>query len=160
MTVMAERTSHAAQMSVEEFERIAAFAAKDTDDAVRFEFIDGRIGVKQVPDGDHNTVVYASAVRKTFGGRLSLPEPLDVGLDTTELKRYADRAAGCPAPSPYRARADRRAAPSRAPGRPPQPAAFPAARPAPSTGTTSPQAASRTRQVRVRTGPETVASAR
>ncbi|MBR8642930.1 Uma2 family endonuclease [Streptomyces tuirus] len=44
-------------MSVEEFERIAAFAAKETDDAVRLEFINGRIGVKKVADGDHNTIV-------------------------------------------------------------------------------------------------------
>ncbi|MDH6608429.1 Uma2 family endonuclease [Streptomyces sp. SAI-208] len=57
MTVMAERSVQSSQMSVEEFERIAAFAAKETDDAVRFEFINGRIGVKKVADGDHNTIV-------------------------------------------------------------------------------------------------------
>ncbi|WP_031482771.1 Uma2 family endonuclease [Streptomyces bicolor] len=57
MTVMAERALQSPQMSVEEFERIAAFAAKETDDAVRFEFINGRIGVKKVADGDHNTIV-------------------------------------------------------------------------------------------------------
>ncbi|MFE2261851.1 Uma2 family endonuclease [Streptomyces griseosporeus] len=57
MTVMAERTSQTSQMSVEEFERIAEFAAKETEDAVRFEFINGRIGVKKVPDGDHNTIL-------------------------------------------------------------------------------------------------------
>ncbi|MFI8531202.1 Uma2 family endonuclease [Streptomyces aquilus] len=57
MTVMAERATQSPQMSVEEFERIAAFAAKETDDAVRLEFINGRIGVKKVPDGDHNTIV-------------------------------------------------------------------------------------------------------
>ncbi|MFF0014641.1 Uma2 family endonuclease [Streptomyces sp. NPDC005374] len=57
MTVMAERTVQTSQMSVEEFERIAAFAAKETDDTVRFEFINGRIGVKKVADGDHNTIV-------------------------------------------------------------------------------------------------------
>ncbi|MGV9642887.1 Uma2 family endonuclease [Streptomyces sp. NPDC003514] len=50
MTVMAERTS---QMSVEEFETIAA-AAPET---VTLEFIDGRIGVKAVTDGDHSTIV-------------------------------------------------------------------------------------------------------
>ncbi|MFJ5060298.1 Uma2 family endonuclease [Streptomyces nigra] len=50
MTVMAERTS---QMSVEEFETIAA-AAPET---VTLEFIDGRIGVKAVTDGDHGTIV-------------------------------------------------------------------------------------------------------
>jgi Uma2 family endonuclease len=57
MTVMAERSLQTPQMSVEEFERIAAFAAKETDDAVRLEFINGRIGVKKVADGDHNTIV-------------------------------------------------------------------------------------------------------
>ena len=50
MTVMAERTS---QMSVEEFETIAA-AAPET---VTLEFIDGRTGVKKVTDGDHSTMV-------------------------------------------------------------------------------------------------------
>ncbi|MGW1539141.1 Uma2 family endonuclease [Streptomyces sp. NPDC002309] len=57
MTVMAERTSQTSQMSVEEFERIAEFATKETGDAVRFEFINGRIGVKKVADGDHDTIV-------------------------------------------------------------------------------------------------------
>jgi Uma2 family endonuclease len=50
MTVMAEHTS---QMSVEEFETIAS-AAPET---VTLEFINGRIGVKKVTDGDHNTIV-------------------------------------------------------------------------------------------------------
>jgi Uma2 family endonuclease len=54
MTVMAERTS---QMSVGEFEEIAEFAAKRSDDTIMFEFINGRIGVKKVPDGDHNEIV-------------------------------------------------------------------------------------------------------
>ncbi|KUN94098.1 Uma2 family endonuclease [Streptomyces caeruleatus] len=57
MTVMAERVLQSPQMSVEEFERIAAFAARETDDAVRLEFINGRIGVKKVADGDHNSAV-------------------------------------------------------------------------------------------------------
>ncbi|MDX3523837.1 Uma2 family endonuclease [Streptomyces scabiei] len=50
MTVMAERTS---QMSVEEFETIASTAPE----TVTLEFIDGRIGVKAVADGDHDTIV-------------------------------------------------------------------------------------------------------
>jgi Uma2 family endonuclease len=50
MTVMAEHTS---QMSVEEFETIAS-AAPET---VTLEFINGRIGVKKVADGDHDTIV-------------------------------------------------------------------------------------------------------
>ncbi|WP_030938523.1 Uma2 family endonuclease [Streptomyces sp. NRRL S-646] len=47
---MAERTS---QMSVEEFETIAS-AAPET---VTLEFINGRIEVKKVADGDHDTIV-------------------------------------------------------------------------------------------------------
>ncbi|MFJ3797829.1 Uma2 family endonuclease [Streptomyces sp. NPDC090088] len=50
MTAMAERRS---QMSVEEFETIAA-AAPET---VTLEFVNGRIGVKKVADGDHSTIV-------------------------------------------------------------------------------------------------------
>ncbi len=53
MTVMAERT---AQMSVEEFEKIAAFSARETE-AVRLEFIDGRIGIKCVTDGQRGALV-------------------------------------------------------------------------------------------------------
>ncbi|WP_405753298.1 Uma2 family endonuclease [Streptomyces sp. NBC_01411] len=53
MTVMAERMS---QMTVEEFEKIAKFAAAESD-AVGFEFIDGRIEVKGVTDGDHSEIV-------------------------------------------------------------------------------------------------------
>ncbi|MFW6695199.1 Uma2 family endonuclease [Streptomyces sp. MAR4 CNX-425] len=56
MTVMAERTARTAQMTVEEFEEIAK-AAEKLNDAVRFEFIDGRIGVKGVPDGDHGEII-------------------------------------------------------------------------------------------------------
>ncbi|MDT0615130.1 Uma2 family endonuclease [Streptomyces lancefieldiae] len=50
MTVMAEHTS---QMSVDEFETIASTAPE----TVTLEYIDGRIGVKKVTDGDHDTIV-------------------------------------------------------------------------------------------------------
>ncbi|MBT2487913.1 Uma2 family endonuclease [Streptomyces sp. ISL-96] len=53
MTVMAERT---VQMSVEEFEKIAEVLERESD-AVRFEFFDGRIGVKGMTDGDHSEIV-------------------------------------------------------------------------------------------------------
>ncbi|MEW1720977.1 Uma2 family endonuclease [Streptomyces sp. NPDC093109] len=57
MTVMAERTSKVTpRMSVEEFERIAEFAAVESE-SVRLEFIGGRIGVKKMPDGDHGTII-------------------------------------------------------------------------------------------------------
>ncbi|WP_399139076.1 Uma2 family endonuclease [Streptomyces sp. NBUA17] len=50
MTVMAEHTS---QMSVDDFETIASTAPE----SVTLEFIDGRIGVKAVTDGDHTTIL-------------------------------------------------------------------------------------------------------
>ncbi|MCX5200315.1 Uma2 family endonuclease [Streptomyces sp. NBC_00237] len=53
MTVMAER---AVQMSPEEFEGIAKTLERETD-AVRLEFINGRIGFRSMPDGDHNEIV-------------------------------------------------------------------------------------------------------
>ncbi|MFI9782172.1 Uma2 family endonuclease [Kitasatospora sp. NPDC051984] len=42
------------QMLVEEFERIALAAERE---GVRMEFIHGRIGVKAVPDGDHDEII-------------------------------------------------------------------------------------------------------
>ncbi|MFD5424861.1 Uma2 family endonuclease [Streptomyces sp. NPDC127084] len=54
MTVMAEPMS---QLTVEQFEKIADFTAKESDDAVRLEFINGRIGEKRVPDGDHGEIM-------------------------------------------------------------------------------------------------------
>jgi len=53
MTVMAERTS--SQLSVDMFERIAEFAARE-DETVRFEFIDGRFEVKKVTNGSHGEI--------------------------------------------------------------------------------------------------------
>jgi Uma2 family endonuclease len=52
MTVVAERT---AQMSVEDFEELAAVAARELD-TVRLEFIDGRLGIKGVTDGNHGAI--------------------------------------------------------------------------------------------------------
>ncbi|MEV8090392.1 Uma2 family endonuclease [Streptomyces nigra] len=53
MTVMAERAS--SQLSVDMFERIADFAARE-DETVSFEFIDGRIGVRKVTNGSHGEI--------------------------------------------------------------------------------------------------------
>ncbi|WP_328425345.1 Uma2 family endonuclease [Streptomyces sp. NBC_00443] len=53
MTVMAERAS--SQLSVDMFERIAEFAERE-DETVRFEFIDGRIGLKKVTNGNHGAI--------------------------------------------------------------------------------------------------------
>jgi Uma2 family endonuclease len=43
-------------MSVEEFERIAELVEKESD-AVRLEFINGRIGIKGMTDGDHTEII-------------------------------------------------------------------------------------------------------
>jgi Uma2 family endonuclease len=50
MTVMAERTTH---MLVEDFEELASTAP----DTVTLEFINGRIGEKYVPDGNHGEII-------------------------------------------------------------------------------------------------------
>jgi Uma2 family endonuclease len=42
------------QMLAEEFERIAAAAERE---GVRLEFIHGKLGVKAVPDGDHDEII-------------------------------------------------------------------------------------------------------
>ncbi|MEC3994380.1 Uma2 family endonuclease [Actinacidiphila sp. DG2A-62] len=41
-------------MGAEEFERLAAAAERDD---IRLEFIDGKLGVKAVPDGDHDEII-------------------------------------------------------------------------------------------------------
>ncbi|QKZ19839.1 Uma2 family endonuclease [Streptomyces chartreusis] len=53
MAVMAERAS--SQLSVDMFERITEFAERE-DETVRFEFIDGRIGLKKVTNGNHGAI--------------------------------------------------------------------------------------------------------
>jgi Uma2 family endonuclease len=60
MTVMAERAS--SQLSVDMFERIAEFAAHE-DETVRFEFIDGRIGLTKVTNGKHGELAMWLAFR-------------------------------------------------------------------------------------------------
>ena len=60
MTVMAERASD--QMSVDLFERIAEFAARE-DETVSFEFIGGRIEVKKVADARHGEIAMWQCIR-------------------------------------------------------------------------------------------------
>ncbi|MEV7089319.1 Uma2 family endonuclease [Streptomyces sp. NPDC093085] len=55
MTVMAERAVQQ-QMSVEEFERLAKLVERESD-TVRLEFINGRIGIKGMTDGDHAEII-------------------------------------------------------------------------------------------------------
>ncbi|MFI9785668.1 Uma2 family endonuclease [Kitasatospora sp. NPDC051984] len=52
---MAVMTTERPQMELDQFRNIAAIAAERED--VVFEFINGRIGVKPVPDGDHGEII-------------------------------------------------------------------------------------------------------
>ncbi|MFF4949015.1 Uma2 family endonuclease [Streptomyces chattanoogensis] len=52
MTALADRP----HMQLSEFEELARFAAR-TAEGLRLEFINGRLGVKAVPDGDHAEIV-------------------------------------------------------------------------------------------------------
>ncbi|MFE2167243.1 Uma2 family endonuclease [Streptomyces sp. NPDC059447] len=52
MTVMTDRP----QMLPEEFETVARIAAREVE-GLRFEFINGKLGVKAVPDGDHGLII-------------------------------------------------------------------------------------------------------
>lgn len=100
MTVMAEPTSQTSQMSVEEFDRIADFAAKETDDAVRFEFIGGRIGVKKVPDGDHNTILLWLA-RRCMQARPDLDLYREQGLRVEKYRSGRARPDGVLVPEEH-----------------------------------------------------------
>lgn len=91
MTVMAERTSH---MTVEDFEEIASTAP----DTVTLEFINGRIGEKRVPDGDHDTIIMW-LLRQCIQAR---PEcdlyPTGRGLKVEEYRKGRARPDGVLAP--------------------------------------------------------------
>lgn len=98
MTVMAEHTS---QMSVDEFETIAS-AAPET---VTLEFIDGRIGVKKVTDGDHDTIV-SWLTKRCIQAR---PD-LDVYTVAASASPRTDRAGRSPTPCWRPRRTSRRTA--------------------------------------------------
>ncbi|MFG2717591.1 Uma2 family endonuclease [Streptomyces sp. NPDC048416] len=48
--------THRAQMQTEDFETLARIGAREVE-GLRLEFIDGKLGVKAVPDGDHDRIV-------------------------------------------------------------------------------------------------------
>ncbi|MET7514615.1 Uma2 family endonuclease [Streptomyces sp. NPDC005480] len=54
MSVVEERS--AVVLSQEDFEELARHAIR-TNEALRLEFIDGKLGVKAVPDGDHARII-------------------------------------------------------------------------------------------------------
>ena len=94
MTVMAERAS--SQLSVDMFERIAEFAERE-DETVRFEFIDGRIGLKKVTNGNHGAITMW-LIRQCMRARPELDlNPLQ-GLKVEAYRKGRARPDGVLAP--------------------------------------------------------------
>ncbi|GGW62444.1 hypothetical protein GCM10010503_44690 [Streptomyces lucensis JCM 4490] len=94
MTVMAERAS--SQLSVGMFERIAEFAERE-DDTVRFEFIDGRIGLRKVTNGNHGAITMW-LIRQCMRARPELDlNPLQ-GLKVESYRKGRARPDGVLAP--------------------------------------------------------------
>ncbi|MFF4356451.1 Uma2 family endonuclease [Streptomyces sp. NPDC001604] len=94
MTVMAELAS--SQLSVDMFERIAEFAERE-DETVRFEFIDGRIGLKKVTNGNHGTITMW-LIRQCMRARPELDlNPLQ-GLKVEAYRKGRARPDGVLAP--------------------------------------------------------------
>ncbi|MEU1706138.1 Uma2 family endonuclease [Streptomyces sp. NPDC005706] len=94
MTVMAERAS--SQLSVDMFERISEFAERE-DDTVRFEFIDGRIGLRKVTNGNHGAITMW-LIRQCMRARPELDlNPLQ-GLKVESYRKGRARPDGVLAP--------------------------------------------------------------
>ncbi|MDT0452094.1 hypothetical protein [Streptomyces hesseae] len=102
MTAVSDRP----QMLPEEFEELARLAAR-TIEGPRLEFINGKLGVKPVPDGDHGRIIqwltrvciearpelflHGQGLKLSsyrFGKTLALPDPVGIELDTEPLKDW------------------------------------------------------------------------
>jgi Uma2 family endonuclease len=94
MTVMAERAS--SQLSMDMFERIAEFAERE-DETVRFEFIDGRIGLKKVTNGNHGAITMW-LIRQCMQARPELDLDPTQGLKVEAYRKGRARPDGVLAP--------------------------------------------------------------
>ncbi|WP_329066721.1 hypothetical protein [Streptomyces sp. NBC_01429] len=83
------------QMSIEEFEELERRAPE----MVRLEFLNGKVQVKAVPDGETCSVtvhaepedgVYRAVTTRPFGAVVELPDPVGITLETEKLKDYVD----------------------------------------------------------------------
>ncbi|MER5636262.1 Uma2 family endonuclease [Kitasatospora sp. NPDC002227] len=90
MTAMAESRP---QMRVEDFEQIAASAPE----TVTLEFIDGRLGVKAVPDGDHGAIIMW-LLRQCMQHRPELDLHIEQGLRVETYRSGCARPDGVLAP--------------------------------------------------------------
>jgi Uma2 family endonuclease len=92
---MAERAS-TSQLSVDMFERIAEFAERE-DETVGFEFIDGRIGLRKVTNGNHGAIIMW-LIRQCMRARPELDlNPLQ-GVKVEAYRRGRARPDGVLAP--------------------------------------------------------------
>lgn len=81
------------QMRVEEFEQIAASAPE----TVTLEFINGRLGVKAVPDGDHGAIIMW-LLRQCMQYRPELDLHIEQGLRVDQYRSGCARPDGVLAP--------------------------------------------------------------
>lgn len=97
MTVMAERASSSrSPLSVDVFEQIAEFAAHE-DETVGFEFIDGRIGLTKVTNGNHGAIIMW-LIRQCMHARPELDLNPTQGLKAEEYRKGRARPDGVLAP--------------------------------------------------------------
>ena len=90
---MSITADHRPQMSVEEFEEIAAH----TPETVTLEFINGKIGVKAVPDGDHGAIIMW-LLRRCMQSRPELDLHIEQGLRVDAYRSGHARPDGVLAP--------------------------------------------------------------
>jgi len=90
---MSITADHRPQMSVEEFEEIAAHAPE----TVTLEFINGKIGVKAVPDGDHGAIIMW-LLRRCMHSRQDLDLHIEQGLRVGTYRSGHARPDGALAP--------------------------------------------------------------
>jgi Uma2 family endonuclease len=84
------------QMRVEEFEELAASAPE----TVRLEFINGKLGVKAVPDGDHDTIVVWLS-KQCMQHRPELDLYVERGLRVEEYRKGYARPDGVLTPTAH-----------------------------------------------------------
>lgn len=90
---MSVTADHRPQMSVTEFEELAAHAPE----TVTLEFLFGRIGVKAVPDGDHGAIVMW-LLRRCMQARSELDLHIEQGLRVDRYRSGHARPDGALAP--------------------------------------------------------------
>ncbi|WP_035850256.1 Uma2 family endonuclease [Kitasatospora azatica] len=90
---MSISADHRPQMSAEEFEELAAHAPE----TVTLEFIDGKIGVKAVPDGDHGAIIMW-LLRRCMQSRPELDLHIEQGLLVEAYRSGHARPDGVLAP--------------------------------------------------------------